>query len=436
MDEKILGLHGGHATCAAAGAARSVLAGSKPAETMQVERSSPIRPFRVEFPEADLDDLRRRILVTRFSERETVADFSQGTPLAALQDLTRYWASDYDWRRAELELNRYPNFITEIDGLDIHFIHARSRHPKALPVIVCHGWPYSVAAMLKIIQPLTNPTAHGGTAAEAFDVVIPSMPGYGFSGKPNAAGWDPPRIARAYITLMKRLGYTRFVAQGGDWGGLIVDLMALEGAGELIGIHTNMAGAVPQDLDAAAQIGAPAPGGLSAEERNAYEQLDFVYKNIAYAKLMGSRPQTLAALSDSPAALAAFIIDPIQSVLRGRHAAPLELATGSVLEGLSRDDVLDNITLYWLTNTGVSASRLYWENKIPYFSPKGVTIPVAISVFPEEVYTPPRSWAERAYSNLIHYNRVDRGGHFPAWEQSMLFTSELRTGFRSLRRSG
>jgi pimeloyl-ACP methyl ester carboxylesterase len=421
------------AATAAAGAARPMLAETNIAEAVETGGSSGLRPFRVRFPQADLDDLRRRLLATRFSERETVEDFSQGTPLAALQNLTHYWAHDYDWRRAESKLNRYPNFLAEIDGLDIHFIHARSRHPNALPVIVCHGWPYSVMAMLKIIEPLTDPTAYGGSASDAFDVVIPSMPGYGFSNKPSTTGWDPPRIARAYITLMKRLGYTRFVAQGGDWGGVIVDLMALEGAGELVGVHTNMAGAVPPDIDAAAQMGAAAPSNVSDEEHVVYRQLEFLYKNIAYASMMGSRPQTLAGLSDSPAALAAFILDPIQSVLRGRDAAPLELAMDPVREGLSQDDILDNVTLYWLTNTGVSASRLYWENKTPYFSPKGVNIPVAVSVFANEVYTPPRSWAEGAYPNLIHYNRLDRGGHFPAWEQPTLFTSELRVAFRSLR---
>lgn len=435
MDAKILGRHSGDAKNTVPGMAFTTLSAAKPGEARQNGDPSAIRPYRVEIREADLDDLRGRVLATRFSERETVSDYSQGTPLATLEGIARYWATEHDWRRAEAQLNRYPHFITEIDGLDIHFIHARSCHPNALPLIICHGWPYSVVAMLKIIGQLTEPTAYGGLASEAFDVVIPSMPGYGFSGKPDTTGWDPARIARAYITLMKRLGYARFAAQGGDWGGLIVDLMALEGAPELIGIHTNLAGAVPPDIDAAAQIGAPAPAGLSGEERSAYEQLDFVYKNIAYARMMGLRPQTLAALSDSPTALAAFILDPIQSVLRRQDAATLELATHPVREGLSRDDVLDNITLYWLTNTGVSASRLYWENKTPYFSAKGITIPVAVSVFPDEVYTPPRSWAERAYSNLIHYNRLGRGGHFPAWEQPALFTSELRAAFRTLRRN-
>ncbi|HEY3148433.1 MAG TPA: epoxide hydrolase [Dongiaceae bacterium] len=388
-----------------------------------------IRPFRVNIPEAALADLRRRLAATRLPERETVSDNSQGVPLATVQKLVRYWANEYDWRKIEAKLNAYPNFITEIDGLDIHFIHVRSKHENALPVIVTHGWPGSIIEQLKIIDPLVNPTAHGGSASDAFHVVIPSMPGYGFSGKPATTGWDEDRIARAWVVLMKRLGYTKFVAQGGDWGAIITDLMGVHAAPELLGIHTNMAGVIPSEIDKAAQAGATAPSSLSVDEKRAYEQLSFVYaKGVGYAYQMGLRPQTLYGIADSPVGLAAYLLD--------HDARSLELIARSFdghAEGLTRDDVLDNITLTWLTNTGVSSGRLYWERKVGFFSVKGVSIPVAVSVFPDELYPAPRSWAERAYPKLIHYNKLDKGGHFAAWEQPKLLTEEMRAGFRSLR---
>jgi pimeloyl-ACP methyl ester carboxylesterase len=387
-----------------------------------------IRPFHVSFPDEALADLRRRIAATRWPEKETVADQSQGVPLATSQALARYWATEYDWRKVEAKLSALPQFITEIDALDIHFIHVRSKHENALPLIVTHGWPGSPIEQLKIIDPLTNPTAHGASASDAFHVVIPSMPGYGFSGKPTTTGWDPARIARAWATLMQRLGYTRYVAQGGDWGALVTELMAAQEPAGLIGIHTNMPGVVPPEVDAAALAGAPPPAGLSADERKAYDALVFFYKRVAYALEMGSRPQTLTALSDSPVGLATFMID--------HDARSLELiarAFDGRREGLTRDDVLDNITLFWLTNTGVSAARLYWENKFPFFTPRNVKIPVAVSAFPDELYPTPKSWAERAYPKLIHYNKLDKGGHFAAWEQPQLFSQELRAGFGSLR---
>jgi pimeloyl-ACP methyl ester carboxylesterase len=350
-------------------------------------------------------------------------------PLATVQKLVRYWATEYDWRKVEAKLNSYPNFITEIDGLDIHFIHVRSKHENALPLIVTHGWPGSIIEQLKIIDPLVNPTAHGGSASDAFHVVIPSMPGYGFSGKPTTTGWDEDHIARAWVVLMKRLGYTKFVAQGGDWGAIITDLMGAHAAPELLGIHTNMAGVIPSDIDQAAQAGAPTPSGLSADERRAYEELKFVYaKGVGYAYQMGLRPQTLYGIADSPVGLAAYLLD--------HDARSLELIARSFdghAEGLTRDDVLDNITLTWLTNTGVSSGRLYWERKVGFFSVKGVSIPVAVSAFPDELYQAPRSWAERAYPKLIHYNKLDQGGHFAAWEQPKLFAEEVRAGLRSLR---
>ena len=387
-----------------------------------------IRPFRVAIPASDLAELRRRITSTRFPEKETVNDFSQGVPLATVQKLTRYWATEYDWRKVEARLNSVPNYLTEIDGLDIHFIHARSRHSNALPLIVTHGWPGSIIEQLKIIDPLINPTAYGRNASDAFHVVIPSMPGYGFSGKPTATGWGPKRIAQAWMTLMKRLGYTRFVAQGGDWGAVVTDVMATLGDPALIGIHTNMPNAVPAELDAAARAGQPMPAALAPDERRAYEQLAFFYTQVYYAYHMGTRPQTLVGLADSPVALATFMID--------HDARSLELiarAFDGQREGLTRDDVLDNVTLFWLTNTGVSAARLYWENRLPFFTPKGVTIPVAVSAFPDELYQLPRSWAERAYPTIIHYNKLPKGGHFAAWEQPELLSDEIRAGFRSLR---
>jgi len=398
------------------------------ARLTDVVEATEIRPFHVNVPEAELTELRRRITAARLPDKETVADFSQGVPLATVQKLKDYWATEYDWRKVEARLNAVPNFITEIDGLDIHFIHVRSKHENALPVIVTHGWPGSVVEQLKIIDPLTNPTAHGKSASDAFDVVIPSMPGYGFSGKPTATGWDAQRIARAWVVLMKRLGYTKFVAQGGDWGAIVTELMAAQGDPGLIGINTSMPNAVPAEIDAAAAAGKPVPSGLSDEERRAYERLKFFYTQVYYAFHMGTRPQTLVGLADSPVGLATFLID--------HDARSLELIARSfngVAEGLTRDDVLDNVTLFWLTNTGVSAARLYWEYKLGFFTPKGVKIPVAVSSFPDDLYPMPRSWAERAYPKLIHYNTLPKGGHFAAWEQPAFLTEEMRVGFRSLR---
>ena len=394
----------------------------------QTTDSAAIHAFRVDVPEAELIELRRRINATRLPDKETVADFSQGVPLDTVEKLARYWATEYDWRKVEARINAVPNFITEIDGLDIHFIHVRSKHENALPVIVTHGWPGSVIEQLKIIDPLTNPTAYGKRASDAFDVVIPSMPGYGFSGKPTATGWDAQRIARAWTVLMKRLGYAKFVAQGGDWGAIVTELMGAQGDPALIGIHTNMPNAVPADIDAAAAAGKPVPAGLSDEEQRAYERLKFFYTQVYYAFHMGTRPQTLVGLADSPVGLATFMID--------HDARSLELIARSfngIPEGLTRDDVLDNVTLFWLTNTAVSAARLYWEYKLGFFSPKGVKIPVVVSSFPDDLYPMPRSWAERAYPKLIHYKQLPKGGHFAAWEQPAFLTEEMRVGFRSLR---
>jgi pimeloyl-ACP methyl ester carboxylesterase len=390
-----------------------------------------IRPFHVNVSDAELDEMRRRINATRFPERETVTDFSQGTPLALTQKLARYWATEYDWRKCEARINAHPQFITEIDGLDIHFIHARSKHENALPIIITHGWPGSIVEQLKVIEPLTNPTAHGGKASDAFHVVIPSMPGYGYSGKPTAAGWDCPHIARAWTVLMDRLGYTKYVAQGGDWGSLITEQMGLQAPKGLLGIHVNLPGLIPNDIDKAAFSGAPAPAGLSAEEKVAYDRLSFVYaKGIGYGYQMGLRPQSICAIADSPVGLAAYLLDH-----DARSLALIARSFDGQEEGLTRDDVLDNVTLFWLTNTGVSSGRLYWESwgKIGYFNAKGVSIPVAVSSFPDELYPSPRSWAERAYPKLIHFNKLDKGGHFAAWEQPKLLTDELRASFRSLR---
>jgi pimeloyl-ACP methyl ester carboxylesterase len=401
----------------------------RPAEPGAATEDSTIRPFQVSIPEEELVELRRRIAATRWPERETVADQSQGVRLATIQALAHYWATEYDWRKVEAKLGALPQFVTEIDGLDIHFIHVKSPHENALPLIVTHGWPGSVIEQLKIIEPLSNPTAHGASAADAFHLVIPSMPGYGFSGKPTTTGWDPVHIARAWAELMQRLGYRRYVAQGGDWGALVVDQMGVQAPAGLLGIHTNLPGAVPPDIDKAVQTGSPPPSGLSADERRAYEQLDFFFKlDVAYALEMGTRPQTLYGTADSPVGLAAWILD--------HDARSLELISQAFAGhpgGLTRDDVLDNITFYWLTNTAVSAARLYWENKLAFLVPKNVAIPVAVSVFPDELYAAPRSWTEQAYPNLIHYNKLDKGGHFAAWEQPRLFSEEVRAGFRPLR---
>jgi pimeloyl-ACP methyl ester carboxylesterase len=396
----------------------------------QTTDQTAIRPFQVTTPESELTDLRRRITETRWPDRETVPDQTQGVQLATTQALALYWATEYDWRTCEARLNALPQFITEIDGLDIHFIHVRSQHPNALPVIITHGWPGSVVEQLKIIDPLTNPTAHGGSASDAFDVVVPSMPGYGYSAKPTTTGWGPERIARAWVVLMKRLGYTKFVAQGGDWGAVVVDMMGVQAAPELLGIHTNMAGVFPADIDLAAFSGAPAPSGLSADEKVAYERVQFVYqKGIAYGYQMGLRPQSLYGIADSPVGLAAYFLD--------HDARSYELIARvfeGQAEGLTRDDILDNITIAWLTNTFVSGARLYWEYwGKGFFTAKGVSIPAAVSVFPDELYPAPRSWAERAYPKLIHYNQLPKGGHFAAFEQPELFCQEVRAGFRSLR---
>jgi pimeloyl-ACP methyl ester carboxylesterase len=404
-----------------------------------VERSAEaaaIRPFTIGIPEADLEDLRARIAATRWPEKEPVDDLSQGVPLATLETVARYWHDEYDWRKCEARLNAVPQFVTEIDGLDIHFVHVRSKHEDALPLVVCHGWPGSFIEQMKIVDLLTDPTAHGGSASDAFHVVIPNMPGYGFSGKPTTTGWDPARIGRAWVTLMKRLGYERFVAAGGDWGGVVVDVMAggrdapsapEPAPPELLGIHTNFPGVVPPEIDQAAQIGSPQPSDLSDDERRVTEQLDALYP-YAIGLMMALRPQTLYGLTDSPVFLAAFMLD--------HDPASLEMITRAFdgqQEGLTRDDVLDNITLFWLTKTGVSASRLYGESKFSYVAVKNVTVPVAVSVFPDEIFHAPQTWTEQAYPNLIHYNELDRGGHFAAWEQPELYASELRAGFRSLR---
>jgi len=388
-----------------------------------------IRPFHVSFSDLELADLRRRIKATRWPERELVADGSQGVQLATAQQLARYWATDYDWRKCEAKLNELPQFITTIDGLAIHFIHVRSRHENALPLIVTHGWPGSVVEQLKIIEPLSNPTAHGGSSSDAFHLVIPSIPGYGFSGKPSTTGWDPTRIGRAWVALMKRLGYTRFVAQGGDWGGMITDAMGKQAPPELLGIHLNWAFAIPPEIDKAIQTGAPLPSNLSADERRACEQVDFLYKKgVGYAVEMANRPQTLYAIADSPVGLATWFLDH-----DARSYEMIARAFDGKHEGLSRDDVLDNITLAWLTNTAISSARIYWENKFGFFAPKGVGIPVAVSAFPDEVYTVPKSWAEQAYPRLIYYNKLEKGGHFAAWEQPALFVTEVRAAFKTLR---
>jgi pimeloyl-ACP methyl ester carboxylesterase len=393
------------------------------------EPTTDVRSFTVETPQSEIDELRRRIEATRWPEKETVEDQSEGPRLETMQALARYWATEYDWRKCEARLKALPHFITEIDGLDIHFIHVRSQHEDAMPLIVTHGWPGSIIEQLKIIDPLTNPTAHGGSASDAFHLVIPSMPGYGFSGKPTTTGWGPDHIARAWAELMGRLGYDRYFAQGGDWGGQIVDLMGAQAPPGLAGIHTNFPGAVRPDVAAAVQSGRSAPSGLDDEEMRLYEKLrDFFATDVAYALEMGTHPQALYGIADSPVGLAAWMLDHDATSL-----ALIARVFDGQAEGLTRDDILDNITHYWLTNTGVSSGRLYRENTFGFFDPKGVSVPVAVSVFPDDLYQVPRSWAEEAYPKLVHYNKLDKGGHFAAWEQPELFSEEVRTGLSSLR---
>jgi pimeloyl-ACP methyl ester carboxylesterase len=389
---------------------------------------SVISPIRVSFPEASLTDLRKRIEATRWPEQETVTDASQGVKLATIQKLARAWA-EHDWRTCEAKLNALPQFMTEIDGLDIHFIHVRSKHENALPLIVTHGWPGSILEQLKIIGPLTNPTAYGANAADAFHLVIPSLPGHGFSAKPTSTGWDPVRVARVWIVLMNRLGYTRYAAQGGDWGNAVTEQMALQLPPGLIGIHTNMPATVPADITTIVQSGGSPPKDLSPDERRAFDELKTFYAHgLGYAIEMANRPQTLYGIADSPIGLAAWMLDH-----DARSYALIARAFDGNAGGITEDDVLDNITLYWLTNTGISSARLYWESKLAFFAPKGVTIPVGVSVFPDELYEAPRSWTERAYPKLIHFNKLDKGGHFAAWEQPQLFSEEVRASFRSFR---
>jgi pimeloyl-ACP methyl ester carboxylesterase len=404
--------------------------------TKEAIDATAIRPFHVDIAEEAIDDLRRRIAATRLPEKETVTDQSQGVPLATIQALARYWAAEYDFSRVETRLNALPQFVTEIDGLDIHFIHVESPHEDALPVIITHGWPGSVVEMLNVIGPLSDPTAHGGSAADAFHVVVPSIPGYGFSGKPDATGWDPAHIARAWAVLMERLGYTRYAAQGGDWGAIITDLMGAQAPSGLLGIHTNMPGTVPPEVwkvitSNVFGTGHPRPTDLSPEESRAYDQISFLFtKGIGYALEMGLRPQTLYGLADSPIGLAAWMLDHDAQSLEDISPAFVD---GEPVGNLTQAEVLDNVTLTWLTNTGISSARLYWENPVGFFEVKGVGVPVAVSVFPRELYQAPRSWAEAAYPNLVYFNEVEAGNHFAAWQQPDLFTDEVRAGFRPLR---
>jgi pimeloyl-ACP methyl ester carboxylesterase len=401
---------------------------TQPGTELATEKNA-IRPFKINFTDAKLTDLRQRIKATKWPNKELVSDASQGVQLATMEKLADYWANNYDWRKVEARLNALPQFVTNIDGVDIHFIHVRSKHPNALPLIITHGWPGSIIEELKIIDPLTNPTAHGGSASDAFDIVIPSLPGHGFSGKPTELGWDPVRIARAWTVLMKRLGYTKFVASGGDWGDPVTEQMAVLAPAEVRAIHLNMPSAVPPEVMKVLQAGGAAPAGLSADEEHAFEQLDFFFKTgVGYANEMRLRPQSLYAIDDSPVGLAAWILD--------HDARSYELISrvfDGKQEGLSKDDILDNITLYWLTNTGVSSARLYWENKLPFFAPQGVKVPVAVSAFPDELYQAPKSWSEKAFPKLVYYNKLEKGGHFAAWEQPKLFSEEIRAAFKSLR---
>ncbi len=417
----------------AVGAALPTIATAQPASnTVAADTSNPdvaIRPFRYHASDEALLDLKKRIAATNWPGQEIVSDTSQGVQLSTMRKLSDYWLNEYDWRKGEARLNAYPQFVTKIDGVDIHFIHVKSKHRGALPVIITHGWPGSIIEQLKVIDLLTNPTAHGGKASDAFDVVIPSLPGHGFSGAPSETGWDPVRIARAWITLMERLGYERYAAQGGDWGNAVTEQMALIAPAGLVGVHTNMAATVPDEIEKRLGARLPAPAELSAEERYAYDQLDTFYRHgLGYAQEMANRPQTLYALADSPVGLAAWMLD--------HDARSLDLITrvfDGQSEGLSRDDVLDNVTLYWLTGTAVSSARLYWESKLPFFAPKGVKIPMGVSAYPDEIYTAPKSWSERAYPKLVHYGRLPKGGHFAAWEQPQTFAEELRSTFRTLR---
>lgn len=394
-----------------------------------IKTDESIRPFKITISKEAIKDLKQRVAATRLSDKETVNDFSEGVPLKTLDQLTQYWANSYDFNKLESRLNVYPQFMTNIDGVDIHFIHVRSKEKNAIPIIITHGWPGSFVEMLKVVGPLTDPVAYGGKAEDAFDVIIPSMPGYGYSGKPVVKGWDVPHIAKAWTELMRRLGYKKFVAQGGDWGALIVDQMGVQAPSELMAIHTNMPGAVPDAISELAVAGKPAPANLSADERRAYDQLAFTFSHVYYAYYMASRPQSLAGLADSPVGLAAFLLDH-----DGRSLELIARTFDGQKEGLTRDDVLDNISVYWLTNTGVSSSRLYRENQLQYFSPKNVKIPVAVSAFPDELFQAPKTWAEKAYPNLIYYNRPVKGGHFAAWEQPEIFAKELRAAFTSFRK--